>query len=177
MATIMPFFKQFIAEPPTLWGKLYKYMRPIDPRILRFCELCFEHPPMYAALRYDLQHGTTTAKDWYNEYNEHIKRIVPADRLLVMNVKQGWQPLCDFLGGEVPLYPFPRKNDTAVFQRNADGFGGILNEAANWKIAQYAGAIAVAGLAAGGLAMYRFDVLRMLRSIYRAVYPFVCFPK
>lgn len=37
-------------------------------------------------------------------------KIVPKDQLLVFDVKEGWQPLCDFLGIPVPDIPFPHKN-------------------------------------------------------------------
>ena len=31
-------------------------------------------------------------------HNEEVKRIVPAERLLVWEVSEGWEPLCEFLG-------------------------------------------------------------------------------
>ncbi|XP_078362897.1 uncharacterized protein LOC144647029 [Oculina patagonica] len=46
----------------------------------------------------------------YRIHNHRVKSIVPADKLLVYNVKQGWKPLCDFLGCEVPTDPFPHEN-------------------------------------------------------------------
>ncbi|XP_078377083.1 uncharacterized protein LOC144660352 [Oculina patagonica] len=46
----------------------------------------------------------------YRIHNHHVKSTVPADKLLVYNVKQGWKPLCDFLGCEVPTIPFPHEN-------------------------------------------------------------------
>ena len=46
----------------------------------------------------------------YRIHNHRVKSIVPADKLLVYNVKQGWKPLCDFLGCEVPTVPFPHEN-------------------------------------------------------------------
>jgi hypothetical protein len=37
---------------------------------------------------------------------------VPPEKLLVYAMGEGWQPLCDFLGAEVPRgKPFPRLND------------------------------------------------------------------
>ena len=46
----------------------------------------------------------------YNAHNEEVKRTIPADRLLVYEVKEGWEPLCNFLGVPVPAEPFPRIN-------------------------------------------------------------------
>jgi hypothetical protein len=50
-------------------------------------------------------------------HNEEVRRGVPADRLLVYEVRQGWEPLCEFLGVAVPKdKPFPHLNDTAEFR-------------------------------------------------------------
>jgi hypothetical protein len=47
-----------------------------------------------------------------------VKEHAPADQLLVYEVKEGWEPLCDFLGIETPKgEPFPHLNDTDLFQR------------------------------------------------------------
>ena len=37
-------------------------------------------------------------------------QTAPSDKLLVYNVKEGWEPLCNFLGVDIPLKPFPHKN-------------------------------------------------------------------
>lgn len=46
----------------------------------------------------------------FAEHNEAVRRGVPSDRLLVYQVDQGWPPLCDFLGVDVPAEPFPHIN-------------------------------------------------------------------
>jgi hypothetical protein len=50
-------------------------------------------------------------------HNESVRQAVPADRLLEYEVKQGWEPLCEFLGVAVPAEPFPHLNDSASFQK------------------------------------------------------------
>lgn len=40
---------------------------------------------------------------------------MPRDRLLEWKVAEGWEPLCKFLGKEVPEEEFPRVNDTDNF--------------------------------------------------------------
>ena len=52
----------------------------------------------------------------YERHNEEVKRRVPPGRLLVYEVKQGWGPLCDFLGVEVPDKPFPHLNDGEAYR-------------------------------------------------------------
>ena len=62
----------------------------------------------------DRQH----AIEVFERHNEEVKRHIPADQLLVYEVKEGWEPLCDFLGVEAPWgKPFPHLNDTDSFQR------------------------------------------------------------
>jgi hypothetical protein len=54
----------------------------------------------------------------YKAWVEEVKRTVPADRLLVYEVKEGWKPLCDFLGVPVPEgKPFPHINERKSFLR------------------------------------------------------------
>lgn len=53
----------------------------------------------------------------YQEHIEAVKAHIPPERLLVYDVKEGWAPLCAFLGVPVPAEPFPRRNDTAEFRR------------------------------------------------------------
>lgn len=53
----------------------------------------------------------------YEEYNDEVRRAVPPERLLVHDVREGWEPLCAFLEVPVPSTPFPRVNDTATFRR------------------------------------------------------------
>jgi len=36
--------------------------------------------------------------------------LVPAERLLIWNVKDGWEPLCRFLGKPIPPIPIPHDN-------------------------------------------------------------------
>ncbi len=45
-----------------------------------------------------------------------VRAEVLADRLLVYEVGDGWEPLCRFLGVPVPEEEFPRVNDSASFR-------------------------------------------------------------
>lgn len=48
-------------------------------------------------------------------HNRAVQEAVPADRLLLYEVKDGWGPLCDFLEAPEPDEPFPRTNDRGEF--------------------------------------------------------------
>lgn len=47
----------------------------------------------------------------FNAWNEEVKASVPAQKLLVFDMKQGWEPLCAFLDKPIPDAPFPHVND------------------------------------------------------------------
>jgi hypothetical protein len=48
----------------------------------------------------------------FDRHNREVVESFEAGRLLVYDVKQGWEPLCEFLGADVPSDPFPHANDT-----------------------------------------------------------------
>jgi len=53
----------------------------------------------------------------YRRNIDAVRRDVPADRLLVFDVAEGWAPLCRFLDLPVPETAFPRSNSTEEFQQ------------------------------------------------------------
>lgn len=67
-----------------------------------------------------------------------VMDMVPAEKLLIMDVEEGWTPLCEFLDMPVPKGPLPRANDAEsankvaaditrrVFQIRAIGIGAIV---------------------------------------------------
>jgi len=61
------------------------------------------------------------AIEMFHRHNEEVRRRVPPERLLVYDVKEGWAPLCDFLGVEVPDEPFPHLNHTREMRRRLLG--------------------------------------------------------
>jgi hypothetical protein len=59
----------------------------------------------------------------FTEHNQAVRATIPADRLLVFDVKQGWEPLCQFLGLPVPAgKPFPHLSDTSSVQKEIRGY-------------------------------------------------------
>lgn len=89
----------------------------VDPRWRAYNELMRE---MWR--RSGLITGAETSDAWMalamERYNEEIRRLVPARRLLEWSPSDGWEPLCAFLGREVPDEPFPAVNDGAAFADN-----------------------------------------------------------
>jgi len=53
----------------------------------------------------------------FEAWNAKVKATVPPERLLVFEAKDGWGPLCKFLGKAEPAKPYPNVNDTAEFTK------------------------------------------------------------
>lgn len=50
--------------------------------------------------------------DILQAHEAKVRSLVPKDQLLEMDLSEGWEPLCKFLGVPVPKdTPFPRAND------------------------------------------------------------------
>ena len=52
-------------------------------------------------------------------FRDHVAAVqaeIAPDRLLVFNVREGWEPLCGFLGVAVPETPYPKTNSSKEFK-------------------------------------------------------------
>jgi Sulfotransferase domain len=65
-----------------------------------------------------------------NRWNDEVKNTVPAERLLVWDPSEGWEPLCAFLQVDVPEEPMPHLNDTMSFREGI--IGGALGVVNDW---------------------------------------------
>ncbi|KAG8169520.1 hypothetical protein KVR01_000265 [Diaporthe batatas] len=52
-------------------------------------------------------------------HEDKVRSLVPKEQLLEMDLSDGWEPLCKFLGVPVPNEPFPRANDGAAADKYA----------------------------------------------------------
>jgi hypothetical protein len=46
-----------------------------------------------------------------------VRKTVPKERLLEVELGSGWEPLCKFLGKRIPDQPFPHVNEAAARDR------------------------------------------------------------
>jgi predicted naringenin-chalcone synthase len=51
----------------------------------------------------------------FQRHREQVIETVPAERLLIYDIGDGWAPLCRFLGVPVPETPFPHLNGRTAF--------------------------------------------------------------
>jgi len=86
----------------------------------------------------------------YERHNAHVKSLVSSDRLLVWNIKDGWEPLCRFLNKPVPDIPIPYENktgDTKWVQQyfNESDLGKELESEFKWNMAKAAFKLVIIG--------------------------------
>lgn len=81
----------------------------------------------------------------YDEHNALVRSLVPPDRLLVYRVGDGWEPLCKFLGKEVPDVPFPWNNEAAMLNE----FIRVKTKETTDKVARVAIPVAIGVTAIG----------------------------
>lgn len=53
----------------------------------------------------------TCVKETYGYHTDYLRKVVPKEKLVLYSVEDGWGPLCQALGKDVPDEAFPRAND------------------------------------------------------------------
>ena len=107
----------------------------------------------------------TYAMEVFERNNEEVQQRVSPGRLLVFDVREGWEPLCDFLGVEVPNSPFPHLNETREMQRRLLGL--VALSAAVPALAMVAGVAAAVLLDIGAATYKRSDTRTGQRNGYK----------
>jgi hypothetical protein len=59
------------------------------------------------------------AKERYTTYFDDLRVKVPVEKRLEFCLEDGWEPLCEFLGVDVPDVPFPRENEAGAHSEEA----------------------------------------------------------
>lgn len=57
----------------------------------------------------------------YRAHAQEVRDTIAPERLLIYDVSEGWEPLCEFLDVPVPASPFPRTNTKSEFQERVAG--------------------------------------------------------
>nr|XP_039263583.1 uncharacterized protein LOC120339504 isoform X1 [Styela clava] len=82
---------------------------PLASRIYKleteFMSACLGIPRMYGSVMTE-----TFLRSRYRQHNLYVNSICPEKKLLIYNVKEGWEPLCRFLNKEIPEQTFPKVN-------------------------------------------------------------------
>ncbi|HXC45277.1 MAG TPA: sulfotransferase, partial [Solirubrobacteraceae bacterium] len=106
----------------------------VDPRWARYLKLVermfwIEQAPFAAG--HELPEQLIAG---FERHNELVKATVPPERLLVWNVSEGWEPLCEFLEVPTPEEPLPHVNDRETFLGRV--IDGALAALQGWRAEQ-----------------------------------------
>ncbi len=105
-----------IFRPPTRLGRvLARAKRRVHPHV------ALVYPMIRKVVVQGVFGGATGDRDHllavFRRHTEAVVAHVGADRLLVFDVRQGWEPLCRFLDVPVPPGEFPTVNSAEEFRR------------------------------------------------------------
>jgi sulfotransferase family protein len=103
----------------------------VDPRFKRYLELVDR---MFWGPQGTFAEGHETPEQLIEQmlrHHEQVKQAIPAERLLVWQVGEGWEPLCAFLDVPVPQEPLPHANDRGEFINRV--IGGALDTLQAWR--------------------------------------------
>jgi hypothetical protein len=128
-----PSFRETIwtmSHGDSLMPLLSRARAEIDPRWKRYLALVdrmFWGPQGV----FSAGHTPELLKQQMLAHHEQVKRTVPPERLLVWEVGEGWEPLCEFLEVSVPAEPLPHANDRDTFLERV--IGGALDTLEVWR--------------------------------------------
>lgn len=122
----------------TIWGVLYGEMLMrdlsrarcrVDSKWNGYIELMDRMWRQSGLIPDGTETDSETMQAAMERFNAEVQANIPADRLLVWSVSDGWEPLCQFLELPIPDTPFPHLNDSKVFaERIIDGALLALSE-------------------------------------------------
>ena len=101
----------------SLWQ--FKVLQITTPFARKLGDMC--HKLIWQRAHHGTMNDRAKAIAGYHQHIADVRAAVPADRLLVFTVNEGWKPLCDFIDVPVPEAPFPQVNDRAQFQQTIKG--------------------------------------------------------
>ena len=100
----------------------------VQATILQFLAARGNHPSAYVNALCEMGHETVDmqvfggrladrdhAVQIFNKHFADVRAMVPAERLLIFDVRHGWEPLCRFLNVDIPPSAFPKTNSSKQF--------------------------------------------------------------
>jgi hypothetical protein len=106
------------------------WFESVQATIAPFLDARGNHSTAYMNAIADMAYETVAASVFHERlsdrahaiavFNDHIAQVqaeIPAQRLLVFDVADGWGPLAAFLGVDEPDIPFPKTNSSQQFNR------------------------------------------------------------
>jgi sulfotransferase family protein len=117
-------FQSVIDPPGGLRPVAFRILAALSPNLRAFLAMtdaCVQQPVFEGRVA-DRQYAISV----FERHVDEVRAAFPPDRLLVYEVREGWAPLCAFLGRTVPDRPFPHENTTEAFGRTVGPLIGRL---------------------------------------------------
>jgi hypothetical protein len=83
-------------------------------------------------------------REHWDRHIAYLIQTVPEDRLVFFDVKEGWAPLCELLGKDVPNEEFPRINDGKAIEELASKF--VVKGLVWWGVVFLTASVGVASI-------------------------------
>lgn len=104
------------------WAKSYKLQKEVEYRYRWMARFSRETRDIYdladktEQISMGSEHFVEYLYRWkFRMHNDKVRAVVPKDKLFEFSVKDGWVPLCRFLGKDVPNIPFPHVNQNSEY--------------------------------------------------------------
>ena len=80
---------------------------------------------LFRAIKINI-HDRASMLEYFHRHSAEVQSEIPAQKLLVYDVREGWAPLCRFLDLPVPATPFPKLNTRQEFQARVAARGSTI---------------------------------------------------
>ena len=94
----------------------------------------------------DVKEVKKHSKGVYEAHYTNVRAAVPKDKILDYKLGSGWEPLCKFLGKDIPNVPFPHRNETDTLKNS---FGEIIGRSLKRSLFNGAVVTGVLAISAG----------------------------
>ena len=104
---------RFVEAP---FNPFLNFLRYTDPRWfgrIQQVGMTWMETQIHARNLRDAKHN---AQDVYKAHYDMVRGLVTKDKLLEYKLGSGWEPLCAFLGKDIPQIPFPHINESQTMK-------------------------------------------------------------
>ncbi|OGM43820.1 hypothetical protein ABOM_007553 [Aspergillus bombycis] len=108
----------------------WRVLRRMDPR---GCGRWLEHVEL-TWRSFCCLDGDEKCRQAFIDHNNYVCKVVPKDRLLIYEVREGWKPLCEFLGIPEPDNPFPSCNTPGEFMKVHRYIWWLIVQRSIWNV-------------------------------------------
>jgi hypothetical protein len=112
-----------------------------------FHPLLFQYTDLIKLYNYFLlssfeKHGRAV----YEAHNERVRELVPKERLLEYYVREGWEPLCEWVERDVPVQEIPNGNAGPEFSATFERLQGQWKKEVLWNMGMFSLPVVTVGI-------------------------------